>query len=454
MKVNMVLLGVLLLLPQLVVAAPFNQNRILDDREIEDYTTMTLSDIYTFLQERSSTLSYYIAPDFDGVTRTAPEIIWLASERYRINPKYTLSLLEKEQGLIEKKTPTQRDYDWATGYGICDSCTTTDPEVQKFKGFGKQIDNGVGFMRFFLDNPEKSIPFTVGVPVAVTDRINGTVRTYTVIPENQTTASLYKYTPHYQGNFSLWNIWRSFFAETYPDGSLVKIRDKSTVWLLKNGERRAFKSYGILLSRHNPKRIIEISDEDLATYPEGPIIAFPQYAYLVSPQGTLYLIIDDTKHPFDSLESQRLLGVNPEEVTHVTDEELKLFEEGKPITALSAYPTGALLQDTATGGVYYVENGDKFPIWSKEIMNDRYPKKRIIRVSSEELERYPTGLPVTFSDGTLVKEKESPTVYVISRGMRRPVPSEEAFRKLGYSWGTIITTSREALAIHPEGEPL
>ena len=437
-----------------VYAQEFNPNKIIDDAEMEDYTSMTLSDIYTFLQEKNSYLVYYLTPDYDGITRTASEIIWLASLRYQINPKYTLALLQKEQSLIENPTPTERDLNWATGYGICDSCATGDTDVQKYKGFGKQIDNGVGFMRYFFDNPEKTAPFNIGIAVSVNDKVNGSLISYTIIPENQTTANLYKYTPHYSGNLSLWKIWQNYFQTSYPDGSLIKLKDKSTVWLIQNGKKRSFKSYGILTSRHNPKRIVEISEEDLNAFPDGHPISFPQYSYLRSPNDEVYLIVDDTRHKFESKEALRILGVNPEEITDVTPEELGPYKDGKPLSPQSAYPTGALLQNKNTGGVYYVENGDKFPLWSKEIMKERYPNKRMIKISEEELEKYPTGSPITFSDGTLVKDASSPTVYVISNGTRRPLSSEVTFKKLGYSWNAVITTSAEAIAIHPLGTPI
>lgn len=449
-----IILATCLFISNVVFAEEFNPDFIISDEEVIDYQTMTLAEIYNFLQEKGSSLTYYYTEDYDGLVRTAPEIIWLASGRYQINPQYTLVLLQKEQSLIENPQPSTRDLDWATGYGVCDSCSTTDPAIQKYKGFGTQIDNGVGFMRFFLDNPEKSAPFTIGQTVTVTDSNNGETTTYTITPANQTTANLYKYTPHYHGNFNFWKIWRRYFGQQYPDGSLVKLVNEPSVWLIQKGKKRPFKSYGILLSRYNPEKIVTINKSDLDAFPDGQMINFPQYSYLRSSGGTVYLIIDDNRHGFVSSEALRLLGVNPEEIIDVTWEELDAFEEGKAISLSSAYPTGALLQDRTTGGVYYVENGEKFPIWSKEMMAQRFHDKEIIAVTPEELDAYPTNVPIKFDDGELIKSGISPVVYVISNGLRRPIVSEDVFNELGYNWDNIVNTTARAVDIHPLGSPI
>lgn len=448
------ILAIFLFIPNTVLAADFNPDFIISDKEVVDYQTMTLAEINYFLQEKEGSLPYYYTEDYDGLVRTASEIIWLASKRYQINPKYALVLLQKEQSLIENPKPSTRDLEWATGYGVCDSCTTSDPAIQKYKGFGKQIDNGVGFMRFFLDNPEKSTPFTIGQTVTISDSHNGKTTTYSITPANQATANLYKYTPHYEGNFNFWNIWRLYFGQQYPDGSLVKLVDETSVWLIQNGKKRIFKSYGILLSRYNPEKIITINQSDLETFPDGPQINFPQYSYLRSPNGTVYLIINDLRHGFENPEALRLLGINPEEIIDVTWDELNAFTEAKSIGLSSAYPTGALLQDKTTGGVYYVENGEKFPIWSKEIMTQRFSNKKIIGITPEELDKYPTNAPIKFNDGELTKSALSSTVYVISNGLRHPIISEDVFNQLGYNWDNVINTTAKAVNLHPLGNPI
>jgi len=44
------------------------------------------------------------------------------------------------------------------------------------------------------------------------------------------------------------------------------------------------------------------------------------------------------------------------------------YKYGADITVETIYPTGALLQDNQTGGVYYIKDTIKQPIYSREIM--------------------------------------------------------------------------------------
>ena len=127
---------------------------------------------------------------------------------------------------------------------------------------------------------------------------------------------------------------------------------------------------------------------------------------------------------------------------------------GDPITLESTYPTGALLQNNQTGGVYYVENGIKQPIFSRELMEANFRGKVLTQVSPEILDEFRLGSPVKFKDGELIQAKGESKVYVIANGQRRWLKTEEAFDSLGYKWDNIIVTSSQAVNLHPLGEDL
>jgi hypothetical protein len=99
------------------------------------------------------------------------------------------------------------------------------------------------------------------------------------------------------------------------------------------------------------------------------------------------------------------------------------YQEGEVISVTSAYPTGALLQDKKTGGVYWLNAGVKAPIWDSMFLKTRFKNKKIISVIQSELEKYPTVDPIRFNDGDLVKSNNSPTVFVIENGIKRPFDS-------------------------------
>src|SRR3989338_1192541 len=109
-------------------ALAFNQNYIISDQEMNDYDSMTLEGIEDFLSDRGSFLSYYA--DFyteDGTYMEAAEIIWRVAQKFQINPKFLLTLLEKEQGLVSSGAASQKRLDWAMGYGVCDKCYLSHP---------------------------------------------------------------------------------------------------------------------------------------------------------------------------------------------------------------------------------------------------------------------------------------------------------------------------------------
>ena len=73
----------------------------------------------------------------------------------------------------------------------------------------------------------------------------------------------------------------------------------------------------------------------------------------------------------------------------------------------SAYPAGALLQNNTTGGVYYVQDGKKHPIITRDIMDINYARYSLTAVSTEELEKFETQDSVKLKDGEIVKVAES-----------------------------------------------
>ena len=430
-------------LPSLAFAE-FNPNYIISDQELTDHNSMSLAQVQKFLEDKGSSLANYATIDTDGLGRTASEIIWRVAQSYEISPKVLLVTLQKEQSLITTATPTQKQLDWAAGYGICDSCSMSDPTLQKYKGFATQVDYAAGWKRWFLDN-------AFSLSWVKLPGITYLIDTYKITPNNLATAGFYTYTPHYHGNYNFWKLWQDWFGKFFPDGTVLKEADGSGIWLLQRGLKRQFSSYSAFISRYSPDKLITVSKSELENYETGTPIKFSDYSLLRSPTGTVYLLVGDTRRGFSSSEVFRTIGFNPEEVMDATWEDLNTYIENDPITMQSVYPTGALLQDKTSGGVYYVENGIKKPIWAKQFLTLYFANKKITVVSPDELKKYSTGEPVKFKDGELVVGESSPTVYFISNGERRPIPSEQVFTGMGWKWSNIVKTTDKILSLHTTG---
>lgn len=438
------LIALFVLLPLPAQAATFNPNNIISDFELTDYLSMGRDAIQTFLENKSSFLAKYKAPNVSDTLIDAAQIIYDAAITQKISPKYILALLQKEQSLIEHgpSNPTQNQLDWATGYALCDACSVNDPLPQKYKGFGKQVDGGSGANRFYFDNPNK-----FGFRVGVTSQVDGTP----VTPENQATANQYIYTPHLHGNENLWKIWNRWWTKKFPNGVVLRAKDTAELWLIKDGKRLKFASRGIFLSRYNPNEVIDVPASELQQYDEGTMIKFPNYSLVKSERGMTFLLVDDTKRPFLSDSVFKKLGYNPDEVVAATDEELTEYKNGKFISDADLFPLGAVVKSPLSGELFYVHNGEKAPVVSDAIIKNRFSKQKVVKIAADQLTSFKLVGAVKFRDGSLVKGADDKTVYVISDGMKRPILSEATFLGMGWKWETVQAVDRLSLMIHPTG---
>jgi len=429
-------------------ASEFDPNYVLSDIDLENSESMSLDSIQRFLERGS--LFEYKAEDIDGIVKTAAEIIYRAATDYTISPKYLLVLLQKEQSLIEDDDPTEKQLAWATGYAICDSCSMDDEWVQKYKGFANQVEWSAKKMResYLTDLESGGETWTgwgPGIERVVDDLI--------VTPLNNATAALYTYTPHLHGNENLWKIWNRWFSIYYPNGSLLMSDSGPDVYYIKNDLKHHITSFSTLISRYDPGKIISVDPTTLDQYDDGATISFPNYSLLRTEDETIYLIVDDAKRPLESMEVFRAIGFVEDEIVDVLDEDLAIYEEGKMIYIDSVYPQGALVQDNVSGGIYYVKDGYKHSIYSKEIMTARFASTMLESASPDQLEYFPTAEPVLFNDGELIKITDEPTVYIVDNGRRRPIPSEEVFLGMHWEWQNVIETNEIAVNLHAVGDP-
>lgn len=427
----------------------FDPNYLVSDVDFLDTYSMSLRDIERFLLRGG--LADYSTVDLDGDTRSAAEIIYNASQEFDISPRFLLVLLQREQSLVEDDTPSQNQLDWAMGYAVCDSCSKSDPRIQKFKGFANQVYYAAQRIReSYLADLEEHGRTLTGIGPGIEVQIGDTL----VTPVNYATSALYTYTPHLHGNENFAKIWERWFVYTYPNGSLLQDRDTGSVWLIQYGLKRPITSRTALYSRFNESSIVQVSTTALDAYVEGAPISFPNYSLLRSPGGTVFLIIDDTRRGFVSQEAFRSIGFSPDEIVDVTWEDLEAYTEIEPITSVSENPQGSLLQDAVTGGIYYLESGVRHPIHSREILQNRFSLLTPELTDSDVIESYILGEAVGFSDGSLIAAEGSADIFVVSDGERRHIADEQTFYSFGWDWSQVIWTNERSVLLHPLGDTL
>jgi len=436
--------------PSAVLAeATFNPEFIISDEEMQSTGNWTQNDIQQFLVGKGSYLANLNTEDLNGIVKPASQIIYDAAMAYQINPKYLLVTLQKEQSLITDDSPTQKQLDWATGYGVCDNCSLSDPSVTKHKGFGKQVDNSAGLIRWYYDNTDSSF-------VKKKDQLTFIDNT-SIVPQSWATAFLYTYTPHLHGNENFWTIWNTWFAQIYPNGSLLKSSSSNDVWLIQNGVKRKFTNQATLLSMADPKMIITVDNTDLQNYQTGTDISFPDYSLLRSPKG-VFLLDYDTLRPFASEAVVGQLGYNPQEVIDVSDADLAGYPIGTTITA-STTPTsilGVIYQITDLNNAYYLFKADKlYPITDKNIIQTNFKdltieKHKLAEIKSIEV----ANTPVAFKDGSLFRVADSNIVYVMENGKKRRIADDDTFTAMGYQRSNVVTVQATTAMAILNGDPI
>ncbi|MGE5425800.1 MAG: hypothetical protein ACM3PZ_01885 [Bacillota bacterium] len=457
----------------------FDPEMIITDDELMNTDSMSLEQIQSFLSSKNSYLANYSTLNAHGTMKSAAEIIYdaaknnydcddvelsdnpteaekkLKCERITtVSPRFLLVLLQKEASLIEDPAPAPARLDWATGYGCPDNWTCNP----YYKGFGKQVNSAsLQFLAYM--NEQSRYAYKAGNTYTFSNPY-GTIsnESMTVTPENKATAALYNYTPHvFNGNYNVYKLYQRYFPKRsarYVDGSLLQARGEAGVWLIQGGLKRPFLSRSALVSRYNPDKVIIVDKVELDSYEKGQPISLPNYSIVRSPEKSLYLITGDEKRKFENPEAFKKFGFNPEEIIEASVQDLSYYRDGLVLKATSVYPTGALLRDPQSGGIYFAQDGKKAPIIDKVLLATKFKGMQILRPSAAELALYTKVSPVLFDDGELLKSDSSSAVYLIANGKKRPFQSGADFEKLGYKWTNIISVTPQLLYQYQQGEPI
>jgi hypothetical protein len=187
----------------------FDRNNIISDAEFLSSTSVTTSQVQTFLEQKGSWIKDYRLPD----GRLASQAIVEEALRNEINPIIIVARLQMEQGLISKKTqPSQHQLDFALGYG----CPDTAACDQQYKGFDRQVAQATANLRAYIREIDTNGQTRSGwAPGRAKDSLDP----LSVTPANRATAALYTYTPWVGqgggggagvgGNYLFWQLYLS-----------------------------------------------------------------------------------------------------------------------------------------------------------------------------------------------------------------------------------------------------
>lgn len=201
----------------------FDAGNIVSDAVFYDARSMTERQIQLFLQSQVSTckagytcLKDYRQNSTDQPARSegcsaftgwanesAASIIQRVAVTCGISPRTLLVLLEKEQGLVTRTSPTDSIYRKATGYG----CPDTASCDANFYGFFNQVYNAAWMFKKYQARPDRG--YVAGQWNTVQWHPSAACGTSQVYIQNQATAGLYIYTPYRPNGAALSNMYGS-----------------------------------------------------------------------------------------------------------------------------------------------------------------------------------------------------------------------------------------------------
>lgn len=165
----------------------YDPTYLISDQEFTDAYAMSCSEIQGFLDGQKGILKSLVEGE-----RSAAQHICANAVQFGINPRLLIVMLQKEMRMITDPNPDGKQIDWAAGCG---------PGWDSTRGFGNQMICVAKTLRRNFDRPY------------VTGSIDG------VVPANQGTLALYRYTTHVQGNRLFWRIWTDWFPDAAASGA-------------------------------------------------------------------------------------------------------------------------------------------------------------------------------------------------------------------------------------------
>jgi hypothetical protein len=198
---------------------PFDPNSIVDPGSFQDTLTIDLVAVSAFLDKTPYKRASFLSTYQSNGMRAADAIV-RAAQAHKINPLVILVRAEVDQGLIGAQfypfPPSRVEYVFGCG---CVTLTKCDPALA---GFDRQADCLARKLRTSLDEIAKDGVTAGGWgPNQTTTTFDGVK----VTPANESTATLYQYSPIVgvgkSGAWLFWNIWQLYASFLEYEGPVA-----------------------------------------------------------------------------------------------------------------------------------------------------------------------------------------------------------------------------------------
>lgn len=498
-------LGTLLAAPMFVLAEEFNPNLLIaDDRFIDTQTLGGAEGIQKFLETKGSVLAS-TAPDFLtklrepgdtvlksrlpdprpnlGRLRTASELIYDAATNAGLNPQVVLVTLQKEQSLIDGKFSSdshlQRALDRALGFGCPDEGGCSDIFLgfyhQLFGNFDSADNRYIGMpsslvRSFYFESGGARVGRGPLVDAGNNAFGNGNrVRTArmgdTITFENTTgapnnapatqvvTLSNFATTALYRYTPHVYNgnyNFSKFFTAwfRYPNGTLIAVAGDPKIYVIDNGLKRQISQLVITQRGLKLGALVGVSSVELSQYQTGDVMPPKDGTLLKNSQGLLFVIEDSARKSISTFVAAQR-NLDALSAVAVPDDEVASYKDGGRALPLE----GTLVKSRDNPAVYIITNDQK-RLLSGFIFKQRGLKfADVLTAEPGELDTYPAGRLMTPLDGTLIKAAAEPAVYHVGNGQLEPL-TLFVFTERGFRFKDVISVPQSELAEWEIGKPM
>jgi subtilisin family serine protease len=123
------------------------------------------------------------------------------------------------------------------------------------------------------------------------------------------------------------------------------------------------------------------------------------------------------------------------------------------LSALSPQPLldGTLVREKSTGIIYLISGGKKRAVSDFIFQQRGYALSQVIDESNNQLSNYQIGLPLPPQEGTLIKSAGNPTVYFIHQDVKRPL-TYLVFQSRNFRFSDVVTIPDQEVIAIPTGE--
>jgi len=201
------------------------------------------------------------------------------------------------------------------------------------------------------------------------------------------------------------------------NGSLVKVKDSSTVYMVVNCVLRPFTTPAVFHAKGK------------------------KFANIVEIDGQLYAVLGKGK----------AIGKDDDDED---DDTVIIPGIGQATTtppSISGLPEGSVVKLPGSPTVYMVVNGQLQPFTSGVVFSLRGKKFGDVKtISAEQFSSLSVGSPVTLPDGSLVRGSNQ-TIFVIEGGKKKGIISMDVFNKHGWSLKNVVKVSDDEIGTLEHG---